>query len=71
MQLRVQPVQVQGQGDWFPWPLSYYDNITQEKRLRLTSRFGDTLTTAETYEIQGFPERQAFGITVNLQRVEP
>ena len=52
-------------------PLSYYDNISQEKRLRLTKRFGATLTTAEDYEIQGFPERQAFGITVNLQRIEP
>jgi hypothetical protein len=52
-------------------PLSYYDDITQEKRLQLTHRFGDKLTTAEDYEIQGFPERQAFGITVNLQRIEP
>jgi len=52
-------------------PLSYYDNISQEKRLRLISRFGSTLTTPEDYEIQGFAERQAWGIMVNLQRVEP
>lgn len=52
-------------------PLTYYDAISQEKRLRLTHRFGTELTTAEDYEIQGFPERQAFGITVNLLRVEP
>ena len=52
-------------------PLSYYDIITKEKRLRLTHRFGVELTEAEDYEIQGFAERQAFGLTVNLQRVEP
>lgn len=52
-------------------PLSYYDIISREKRLRLTHRFGVQLTTPEDYEIQGFAERQAFGLTVNLQRVEP
>ena len=53
------------------FPLSYYDDITQEKRIRLIKRFGVTLTTPEDYDVQGFVERQAFGINVNLKRVEP
>lgn len=52
-------------------PLSYYNTLTKEKRLRLTHRFGVQLTVAEDYEIQGFPERQAFGVTVNLKRMQP
>lgn len=52
-------------------PLKYYDDITKEKRLQLTRRFGRAETTTKYYEIQGEPEPQAFGITVNLQRVTP
>jgi head-tail adaptor len=50
-------------------PLSYYDDVTQEKRLHLTRR--GAVTVSEDYEVQGFPEMQFFGITVNLKRVEP
>lgn len=52
-------------------PLSYYDDISQEKMLRLTHRFGAELTASEDYTIEGFAERQAFGLTINLKRVEP
>ena len=52
-------------------PISYYDNIDQNDRLILTKRVGDTLTTPETYEIQGFLERGPAGLVVNLKRVEP
>ena len=52
-------------------PLSYYDAIDHEDRLILTYRHGATLTTPETYEIQGFLERGMAGLVVNLKRVEP
>jgi hypothetical protein len=51
-------------------PMSYYDSVDQEDRLILTARFGDTYTTPETYEIQGFLERGPAGLIANLKRVE-
>ena len=50
-------------------PVSYYDSIDQDDRLILTGRSGDTLTTSETYEIQGFLERGPAGLIANLKRV--
>lgn len=52
-------------------PMTYYDTVSQNDRLVLTHRFGAELTTAETYEVQGFLERGPSGLVVNLQRVEP
>jgi hypothetical protein len=52
-------------------PIAYYTLIRQDDRIVLTKRHGDTLSTPEVYEIQGFLERGPFGLVANLKRVEP
>lgn len=52
-------------------PVTYYDAIDTNDRIILTARFGETYTTPETYEIQGFLERGPTGLIVNLKRIQP
>lgn len=52
-------------------PISYYDIVDVDSRLILTARFGETYTTSEIYEVQGFEERGPAGLIVNLKRVQP
>lgn len=49
--------------------LDYQDEIDTDSRLRLTHRYGTALTTAQTYEVQGFNELGPSAMVVNLKRV--
>jgi len=51
--------------------VDYFNIVESDDRIVLTSRNGETYSTAETYEIQGFAERGLVGMVLNLKRAEP
>lgn len=51
-------------------PYQYKDTITTNDRFVLTTRYGITLTTSESYEVQGFDEHGPSGLVINLKRTE-
>lgn len=51
-------------------PITYYSTISQNDRVRITHRYGEALSTTETFEVEGFAERGPSAFILNLRRVE-
>jgi len=49
--------------------LSATASVSHLDRFRITKRFGEGLTSPQTYEIVGFPQRGPSGLLIQLRRV--